>query len=327
MSVVRVVIVGAGLSGLVAAHELVAASVEVAVVDKGRSVGGRMATRRIGAARLDHGAQFFTVRTPAFQRRVDNWMDRGIVHVWNHGFDSAAADGHPRYVATNGMNSLAKDLAAGLEGTSCSIETSTMAFTVRATTESSHPGSAQGWDVVIDDASVRPGDAVILTSPLPQSLALLVDSGVDMDGVLMRTEYDRTIGLLATLDGPSAIPATGGVHDGDEVFSFIGDNRAKGISDTDAVTFHANPQWSEAHWDDDALLELLTAAAQRWLGDASIIEAQVKKWRLATPRSIWPDPCWISAEGTIIMAGDAFAGPKVEGAHNSGLAAAHALLD
>jgi renalase len=326
VSVVRVVIVGAGLSGLVAAHELVASGVDVAVVDKGRSVGGRLATRRIGDARLDHGAQFFTVRTPAFQRRVNDWMNRGIVHVWNHGFNSEAADGHPRYVATSGMNSLAKDLAAGLEGTSCSIETSTMAFTVQTTAEPAGTDSAKGWDVVIDDASVRSGDAVVLTCPLPQSLSLLIDSGVEMDGTLMRTEYDRTIGLLATLDGPSSIPATGGVHDGDEVFSFIGDNRAKGISEADAVTFHANPEWSEANWDDDALLELLTAAAQPWLGDASIIEAQVKKWRLATPRSIWPDPCWISADGNIIMAGDAFAGPKVEGAHNSGLAAAHALL-
>lgn len=318
----NVVIVGAGISGLTAAHELVAAGVDVSVVDKGRSVGGRLATRRIGDARLDHGAQFFTVRTPAFRRRVDDWVARGVVHVWNHGFDPDDPDGHPRYVATDGMNSLAKDLAAGLEDTSCSIETSTMAFTVRAPV----PGG-EAWDVVIDDATVRSGDAVILTSPLPQSLALLVDSGVEMDGTLMRTEYDRTIGLLVTLDGPAAIPATGGVHDRDDVFSFIGDNRAKGVSPLDAVTFHANPAWSEAHWnDDDALLDLLTAEARRWLGDASILEAQVKKWRLATPRSIWPHPCWTSADGHIVLAGDAFAGPKVEGAHNSGLAAAHALL-
>jgi len=334
----KVVVVGAGLAGLVAAQELTAAGVEVAVVDKGRSVGGRLATRRIGDARLDHGAQFFTARTPAFQRRVDDWMDRGIVHVWNHGFDADGPDGHPRYVATNGMNSLAKDLAAALDGTTCSIETSTMAFTIRAADDGaaadSHGSGAGdradglGWDVVIDDATVRSGDAVILTSPLPQSLALLVDSGVEMDSTLMRTEYDRTIGLLATLDGPSAIPETGGVSHGDDVFSFIGDNRSKGISPVDAVTFHANPEWSEAHWnDDDTLLELLSEQAQRWLGDASIVEAQVKKWRLATPRSIWPDPCWVAADGRIVMAGDAFAGPKVEGAHNSGLAAAHALLD
>ncbi len=317
----NVVIVGAGLAGLAAAHELVGAGVDVSIVDKGRSVGGRLATRRIGDARLDHGAQFFTVRTPAFQRRVNDWIDRDIVHVWNHGFDVDASDGHPRYVATNGMNSLAKDLAASLEPSTCSIETSTMAFTIHAAE------SGAGWDVVIDDATVRSGDAVILTSPLPQSLALLIDSGIEMDGTLMRTEYDRTIGLLAVLDGPSAIPEPGGVHDGDDVFSFIGDNRAKGVSSLEAVTFHANAEWSEAHWDDDdTLLELLTAEAERWLGDAKIVDAQLKKWRLATPRSIWPDPCWVAADGRIVMAGDAFAGPKVEGAHNSGLAAAHALL-
>ncbi|MEP1126406.1 MAG: FAD-dependent oxidoreductase [Ilumatobacter sp.] len=323
----KVVIVGAGMAGLVAAHELVAAGVDVVVVDKGRSVGGRLATRRIGDARLDHGAQFFTVRTPAFQRRVDDWLDRGLLDVWNHGFDPDATDGHPRFVATGGMNSLAKDLATGLDGTSCTIETSTMAFTVRRTsTPSDDP--APPWEVVIDDATVRAGDAVILTCPLPQSLALLVDSDVEMDSTLMRTEYDRTICLLATLDGPAALPSTGAVQGGDEVFGFIGDNRSKGVSPVDAITFHADPEWSEAHWDDDAedLLELLVHEARRWLGDASIVESQVKKWRLAAPRSIWPDPCWTSADGTIVMAGDAFAGPKVEGAHNSGLAAAHALL-
>ncbi len=319
----KVVIVGAGITGLVAAHELVAAGVEVTVVDKGRSVGGRLATRRIGDARVDHGAQFFTVRTPAFQRRVDDWLERDIVGVWNHGFDPDATDGHPRYVATGGMNALAKDLAAGLDGTTCTIETSTMAFTVR---RASGDDPIAAWEVVIDDATVRAGDAVILTSPLPQSLALLVDSDVEMDSTLMRTEYDRTICLLVTLDGPAALPSTGAVQDGDEVFGFIGDNRSKGVSPVDAVTFHANPEWSETHWDDAELLELLRREARRWLGDASIIEAQVKKWRLATPRSIWPDPCWASADGTIVMAGDAFAGPKVEGAHNSGLAAAHALL-
>lgn len=312
----KVAIVGAGIAGLVAAHELVDAGADVTLVDKGRSVGGRLATRRIGDARLDHGAQFFTVRTPAFQRRVDDWMDRGLVHVWNHGFVPGSDDGHPRYVATAGMNSLAKDLAVGLD-----IDTSTMAFTVRPIDDGPHR-----WHVVIDDASVRPADAVILTSPIPQSLALLVDSGVELEGPLL-TEYDRTIGLLVTLDGPPALPDTGGVQDADDVFSFIGDNRAKGVSAHEAVTFHANPQWSEAHWDDDdQLLELLSVAAAPWLGSSSIVEAHVKKWRLATPRSLWPDPCWTAADGSIVLAGDAFAGPKVEGAHNSGLAAAHSLL-
>ena len=57
------------------------------------------------------------------------------------------------------------------------------------------------------------------------------------------------------------------------------------------------------------------------------MEAQHKRWRFATPRSIWPDPCWTPDDiGSLAVAGDAFAGPKVEGAALSGIAAAHALL-
>ena len=40
-----VVIVGGGIAGLVAARELVASGLRVIVLEKGRGVGGRMATR------------------------------------------------------------------------------------------------------------------------------------------------------------------------------------------------------------------------------------------------------------------------------------------
>ncbi len=313
----RVVVIGAGLAGLVAARELARAGVGVVVVDKGRSPGGRLATRRIGAARLDHGAQFFTVRTPAFQARVDDWSARGLVNVWTNGFDGD--DGHPRYVAVEGMTALAKDLATGID-----VEYSTMAFAVRA----AGTDVAHRWDVVIDDASRRAADVVIVTCPLPQAFALLVDTGIDLEQGPFRTDYDRTIGLLAVLDGPSAVPAPGGVQAADSTFSFVADNQAKGVSAVPAVTLHANPEWSEQHWSlaDEVLLDRLEAAARPWLGSAHVVERQLKKWRFATPRQIFPEPVWRSDDGTIILAGDAFAGPRVEGAHNSGLAAAHAVL-
>ena len=312
----RVAIVGAGLSGLVAARRLVDAGADVTVVDKGRTPGGRLATRRIGAATLDHGAQFFTVRTPAFQRQVDDWVDRGLVSVWSHGFVSD--DGHARYIAVNGMNSLAKDLAAGLD-----VRCSTMAFTVRPA-----EADATTWQVVIDDASTVEGEAVIVTTPLPQAFALLVDSGIDLDEAMIRTDYDRTIALLATLDGAPRVPPPGGIQRPNSDISFVADNRAKGVSATPAITVHASASWSEAHWDDgiDELRTQLLELSSSWLGAASVVEAQVKKWRFATPRSPWPDPCWVAPGGTIVLAGDAFDGPRVEAAHNSGLAAAHALV-
>jgi renalase len=312
----RVVVVGAGLAGLVAGRQLTEAGVAVVLVDKGRSPGGRLATRRIGAATLDHGAQFFTVRTPAFQRRVDDWVERGLVDVWTHGFPSD--DGHPRYVATAGMNSLAKDLAVGLD-----VRCSTMVFSIRPSASGHHR-----WHVVIDDATVHEADAVIVTTPLPQAFALLVDSGVDLDEALVRTEYDRTIALLATLDANAAIPVPGGLQAPRPELAFVADNVAKGVSALPAITVHASASWSEEHWDDDVdhLTSALTELVRPWLGDSSIVEAQLKKWRFATPRAPWPDPCWIAGGGTIVLAGDAFNGPRVEAAHNSGLAAAHSLI-
>jgi renalase len=310
----RVVIVGAGLSGLVAARALNGAGASVVVVDKGRSPGGRLATRRIGSATLDHGAQFFTARTPAFQRRVDDWVERGLVSVWSNGFTND--DGHARYAATAGMNSLAKDLALGVD-----VRCSTMAFAVRPAT------SSDDWDVVIDDGSVHAADAVIITSPLPQSFALLADAGIELDDALMRTDYDRTIALLATLDRPPAITAPGGVQRPTSDVSFVADNVAKGVSAAPAITLHAAAAWSEQHWDDDIeeLRRSLIELAAPWIGDANIDESQVKKWRFATPRTTWPDPCWVAPGGRVVLAGDAFDGPRVEAAHNSGLAAAHAI--
>jgi predicted NAD/FAD-dependent oxidoreductase len=112
------------------------------------------------------------------------------------------------------------------------------------------------------------------------------------------------------------------------VFSFIGDNSAKGISSTHALTFHAHPDWSREHFDLelDEIHSLLLTAVRPWLGEAKILESQPKKWRFATPRSTWPDAFWIDPSGTLALAGDAFAGPKMEGAALSGLAAAQALL-
>ena len=61
-----VLVIGAGMAGLIAAAELQRAGRRVLVLDKGRGVGGRLASRRIGEASFDHGAQFITARTPRF---------------------------------------------------------------------------------------------------------------------------------------------------------------------------------------------------------------------------------------------------------------------
>ena len=82
----RLAIIGAGISGLACADMLAANGTDVTLFDKSRGVGGRMATRRIEAqtdvVALDHGAQYFTARTPSFRAQVAAWEALGLAARW-----------------------------------------------------------------------------------------------------------------------------------------------------------------------------------------------------------------------------------------------------
>lgn len=273
-----------------------------------------MATRRIGPATLDHGAQFFTVRSSELDALVSRWVAADVVFEWCRGF-TQPADGFPRYAVRGGMNALPKHLAGGLH-----VRYGALVFAVSP--------AAGGWEVLLDDGSRHHCDGLVLTCPVPQSFSLLVTAEVELPQVLVRTDYDRTLCLLAVLDRPSAVPAPGGLQ-GVPDLTFVGDNQAKGISAVPALTVHADPAWSAAWWSADraATADALLALAAPFVGSATVLDAQVKRWRFATPQAIWPEPCWVAPSGPpVVLAGDAFAGPRVEGAVLSGLAAADVIL-
>lgn len=318
---VDVVVVGAGVAGLAGAGRLEQAGRRVVVVDKGRSVGGRLATRRMGDASVDHGAQFFTVRSDAFRREADRWLADGVVHEWCRGFDDQP-DGHPRYAAMGGLNRVATSLAAPLADVRTGVQVASVG-----------PGD-DGWRVAWAGGELRAG-AIIVTAPVPQSLALLDHGGTELrpevGDRLRDIRYEPTLALLLVLDRPSAVPAPGARKPADGPFEIVVDNVAKGASRAPALTLHLRPELSAAR-DDDAdqrILDDLLPAAARWIGGASVTGSAVKRWRYATPIHTWPEPtvaAALGATGPVLLAGDAFAGPRVEGAWLSGIAAAEELL-
>lgn len=327
MELADVLVIGAGLSGLMAAQALQNQGLTVTVLDKGRSVGGRLATRRIGPGRADHGAQFFTARTPEFQARIDAWLEAGLVYRWSTGWsdgslESTPPDGYPRYVVQGGMNRLAKHLAQSLD-----TRVGVQITAVFSPTET-------GWQAQTAQGQTLSGRALLLTPPVPQSLALL-DAGYPALTVpdrlaLEQIEYAPCLAGLFQVDGPVRLPKPGAIQRPDAPISWIADNRRKGISpEATIVTVHAGPAYSRTNWrrPDTEILPDLQAALQPFLAPTSqIVETQLKRWRYALPTRLHPERC-LHAVGLppLVFAGDAFGGPRVEGAALSGLAAAAAL--
>lgn len=322
-------IVGAGLAGLTAARRLASTGARVLLVDKAKTPGGRLATRRIGSARLDHGAQFFTVRSADFAAEVETWVEDGVVDVWTNGFSDD--DGFPRYRAIDGMTSIAKYLAGRLQSELLRPPTHTSRVQANAVL-----AVGDTWSVTYQAGSREPDEAlaIILTPPVPQCVELLRSGAVVTPHLdeLEAIHYHKVIAVLVTLDRTPGLPEPGAIQQPDDpTFTFVADNQAKGVSETPAVTFHCSHDLSRDLWrlDDGNVLAHVHEAMRRFLGGAAVTEVQVKRWRYAGPVEPHPEPCLIVADspGPLVVAGDGFAGSKVEGAFLSGLAAAQTVVN
>lgn len=322
-----VIVIGAGLAGLVAAQEIEAAGKTVIVLDKGTSVGGRLATRRIQNGLADHGAQFFTVRTPEFQKRVDDWMARDLLAIWGYGWSDgsmkrSANDGHPRYIAKSGMNALAKDLAASLKDVRTNVTVNSIHW------------RGDSWQVMDSNNLSLSSRVLILTAPVPQSLDLLVEVPLKEKDkqALEHIQYAPCIAGLFVIEGEVNLPEPGALQDFNQTVYWIADNQAKGISPNERViTLHVEERYSRQHYDapDAEILEMLTDSLKKYLGDdATIKESQVKRWRYSLPLTTHPYDVLKAENLPLLFAGDAFGGrARVEGAYLSGLAAGKTIAE
>ena len=317
----RVLVVGAGVAGLTAARNL-SDSYDVVVLDKGRGVGGRLATRRIGDATFDHGAQFITTHTPEFAEVVAGWERAGVARPWFQGRIGPGGivnpDGHTRFRGVATMNAIAKHLAEGLD------------VRVSSRVVALDPSDA-GWRIRLDDAAELAAAVVVLTAPVPQALALLTAGPIALSAgdarALQAIRYEPCLAVMAALDGASGLDGPGAVHPSVGPIEWMADNGRKGVSATPAVTIHATAEFSERHLvssDELVISELVRAAGLR----ARPIDGQVQvqRWRYARPAILHPERCLV-ADGLppLVFAGDAFGGSKVEGAALSGIAASVAV--
>lgn len=306
-------IIGSGMAGLTAAAALRDRGWAVTVLDKGHNPGGRMATRHLGANAWDHGAQFLTPHDPRFAAQVHRWIRQGWVRPW------LREDTAERYCGTHGMNSIARRLAEG-----CTV--------CQGVTVARIGPAAAGWRANTAAGETFDAAALILTAPVPQSLRLLQGCAhrlaEPVQRALAHVVYDPCLALLASLDAPGAVPPPGLVRPADSVLDLISDNSQKQVSAAVAdLTLHATAAFSREHFYAPAeeTAQLMLHAARPWLGGARSAW-QLHRWKYARPVTTSPAPCLFTSEpAPVAFAGDAFGGPRIEGAFLSGLAAAEAL--
>lgn len=319
----RLAIVGSGLAGLTAAHRLSAAGTEVTLFEKSRGPGGRMASKRLSEpsdTSVDIGAQYFTIRNPAFRDFLatragpscwGRWDGRlrfqGADNVWQN---MRRAD---RYVGIPRMSAITRALSEGLE--------------VRAGVRIArmHRDAGDQWQLIDTEGQVYDGyDAVLLTPPPVQTVELLNDSGLatlagDLNIRISRLQACWTVMVHfpegAGVDFEGLMPNSRRLH-------WVGNNSSKPGRNDDGEwwVLHGDPDWSDAHTGtdpDQVARELLDEFRQCSGITAASGHVRVHRWLYARPRArTGPGHLWFDRE-RIGIAGDWLDGGRVEGAFNS----------
>ncbi|MFN4152573.1 MAG: FAD-dependent oxidoreductase, partial [Candidatus Sericytochromatia bacterium] len=186
----KVIIIGSGISGLIFARELKKVGINPIIIDKGFSVGGRIASRPFNDSFFDHGAQYFTSKSNYFENLVQELLENNIVKILDE------ENGKKKYIGINGMNSITQYLSKDLNISQkeCVIKISY---------------EKDKWILETDKNNNFETKSIILTAPVPQSI-LLSESGnfkipLDLKTELEKVKYSRCIALIGKFKNPLLI--------------------------------------------------------------------------------------------------------------------------
>ena len=354
----NIAIIGAGLAGLSALHRLtshyaanpISAPPQIAVIDKSRGLGGRLATRRLpNDAAFDHGAQYIRAGDPGLQHLMARAERQGHAQRWDapiiDGPPLSADDDRPRYIGTPGMSALGRFMLAEGERlgkvAGMFVERHRQAQIIKL-------GHGDHTWLLEDQAGYQlgPYDLVIMAIPAPQAATLLAS----IEGPMATTLTDlkqaaMTLmvpcwSLMVAFEKP--LPMDGDswqLKGGESPLVWVSKTArhtpakgaATGPDNWYGYVVHASPDWSATHLEDPAeeVTAALLSALQQELGAAlpDTIHQAAHRWRYAFAPEALGRPCHGSPAGQMILAGDWCLGNRAESAYLSGVAAADMAID
>ena len=310
----EIVVVGAGIAGIACARRLADAGLRPLILDKGRGLGGRMATRRattdLGAIQVDHGAQYITARGAAFVALLDRLRAAGAVAPWADG----AARTH--LVGLPGMSGLPRALAEGLD------------LHPGQTVTALRPDGA-GWTVGTESDRIAAA-RVVVTVPAPQ-VAGLLGAAHPLSARIAGVQMAPCLTLMAAFAPEAPRPFVAQARE-DAPLAWIAQDSSKPDRPGAATTWvaQAGPAWSARHLDADRetiAARMLPLLCER-LGVAPAAARYVAahRWRYARTTEPLGAPFLKESSGSLYLGGDWCLGARVEAAWTSGDAIARDIL-
>lgn len=311
----RIAVIGAGIAGATAARTLADAGLDVAVFEKARGPGGRMASRRTArddtAPSFDHGCQMLSAEAAL-----------APASPWAHRFASLtgttinAVNQRTRPVPVPRMNAPA---AACLEGITTSyatritrIDRDTSTLTLSA-----------------DTNELGTVDALIITAPAPQTRELLNAPAPTIAERAAAVTYDPNWTLMLERPAQADPLPFDAAEISDHPVAWLCHDNAKPGRDTTGperwiAQFAHDFSRDTIDEEPEAVAPTLLAAAREHLGDDATLAQKPHRWRFAFVTKAVGETHL--AEGPILAAGDWLLGPRAHHAANSGHAAAQALV-
>jgi renalase len=305
-----VLIIGAGIAGLTAARSLTTQGQQVALVEKSRGLGGRLATRRLPGTHGDHGVCYLKPKGEVFQRLIGAAIEAGVLTEWQS----------QAYASPLGITAFAKWLAQGL-----TIHGGERAIAVQ---QASH------WQVTTDSGLELAAKKLLLAIPAPQAIDLLrtwADVPAAVLTQLQSVTFNPCITAIATYPAQAPIPWRGLPITDDPNLTWIALESSKQPTPPHPVlVFHSTAAFATQRFETPDLTPvgqmLLASAAQvtnlPWLTQPTLL--QIHRWRYAFPTAPLKMP-YLQAASNLYLCGDWCLGDRVESAHQSGLAVAEAI--
>jgi renalase len=317
-----VAVIGAGISGLTCAANLVQQGIVVEVFEKSRGPGGRMATRRHEGATFDHGAQFFRTHSAQFSQEVQEWEAKGCAAIWDGRFANLSsrglqedADTRHRWVGSPKMNAITRSLSSGL-------------FVHWRTRVTRLVRGDAGWRLMLETGdTVGNFDSVVLSCPGPQA----ADLSPAIGAVFERSKalsYGACWAVMVSFADRLKVPFDG-IRSDIGPFSWLARDSSKpGRPPGERWILHGSPAFSAQHIEDspDEVADFLVAEFIGQFG-GQVTHKSAHRWRFALAEgSAAGDFEWEKDIG-LGLCGDALIGPRVESAWKSGCSLAQVISD